>query len=143
MWDTPPLPPLFSVDCKLAAHFWSSLPRMASSGLAQHWFRGRGFWVTLSKSNVFLWTFLWNYSESQLFLPLIVEPSQAVKCNLFIYADTGLVSQHVDIIETEKQLNQDFERICDWFVNNKQSIHIGDGKTKSILFATKFKNKRS
>ena len=76
-------------------------------------------------------------------MPLIVEPSQAVKCNLFIYADTGLVSQHIDIIETEKQLNQDFERICDWFVNNKQSIHIGDGKTKSILFATKFKNKRS
>ena len=142
MWDTPPLPPLFSVDCKLAAHFWSSLPRMASPGLAQHWFRGRGFWVSLSKSKV-LWTFLWNYSESQLFLPLIVEPSQAVKCNLFIYADTGLVSQHIDIIETEKQLNQDFERICDWFVNNKQSIHIGDGKTKSILFATKFKNKRS
>ena len=76
-------------------------------------------------------------------MPLIVEPSQAVKCNLFIYADTGLVSQHIDIIETEKQLNQDFERICDWFVNNKRSIHTGDGKTKSILFATKLKNKRS
>ena len=34
-----------------------------------------------------------------------------------------------DINEIEKQLNKDFERICDWFVDNKLSIH----------FATKFK----
>ena len=31
-----------------------------------------GFWVTLSNSNVFLWTFLWKYRKSQLFLSLIV-----------------------------------------------------------------------
>ena len=31
-----------------------------------------GFWVTLSKPNVFLWIFLWKYSESQLFLSLLV-----------------------------------------------------------------------
>ena len=31
----------------------------------------RGFWVTLSKSNVFLWTFLSKYSESQLFLSFV------------------------------------------------------------------------
>ena len=68
-------------------------------------------------------------------MPLIAEPSQAIECNLFIYADdTCLVCQHKDIIEIEKQLNQDFESICDWFVNNKLSIHIGDGKSKSILF---------
>ena len=30
-----------------------------------------GFWVTLSKSNIFLWTFLWKYSESQLMFSLI------------------------------------------------------------------------
>ena len=29
-------PPLFNVGYKLAAHFWSSMPRMASLGLAQH-----------------------------------------------------------------------------------------------------------
>ena len=34
------------------------------------------------------------------------------------------------------------ESICDWFVNNKLSIHFGDDKTKSILFATKFKIKK-
>ena len=59
--------------------------------------------------------------------------SQAVKCNLFLYADdTCLVCQHKDINEIEKQLNKDFESICDWFVNNKLSIH----------FATKFKLKK-
>ena len=66
--------------------------------------------------------------------------SQAVKCNLFLYADdTCLVCQHKDINEIEKQLNKDFESICDWFVDNKLSIHFGDDKTKSILFTSKFK----
>ena len=78
-----------------------------------------------------------------LFLVYINDMSQAVKCNLFLYADdTCLVCQHKDINEIEKQLNKDFESICDWFVDNKLSIHFGDDKTKSILFATKFKIKK-
>ena len=41
-----------------------------------------------------------------------------------------------------KQLNVDLSNICDWFVDNKLSIHFGEDKTKSIiLFATKFKKK--
>ena len=65
--------------------------------------------------------------------------SQAVKCDLFLYAnDTGLVCQHKDI-KIENQLNEDFCNICDWFVNNKLSIYFGEDKTKSILFASKFK----
>ena len=43
-----------------------------------------------------------------------------------------------DINEIEKQLNE-FESICDWFVNNKLIIHFGANKTHSILFATKLK----
>ena len=31
--------------------------------------------------------------------------------------------------------------MCDWIVDNKLSIHFGEDKTKSILFASKFKNK--
>ena len=69
--------------------------------------------------------------------------SQAVKYNLFLYADdTCLVCQHKDINEIEKQLNKDFENICDWFVDNKLSIHFGNDITKSILFVTKFKIKK-
>ena len=53
--------------------------------------------------------------------------SQAVKYNLFLYADDScLVYQHKDINETEKQLNVDFSNICDWFVDNKLSIHFGE-----------------
>ena len=68
--------------------------------------------------------------------------SEAVKCNLFVYADdTYLVCQHKDINEIEKELNKDFESICAWFVDNKLSINFGDDKTKSVLFATKFEIK--
>ena len=69
-----------------------------------------------------------------LFLTYINDMSQAVKCNLFHNADDRcLVCQHNDINEIEKQLNKDFESICDWFVDNKLSINFDDDKTKSIL----------
>ena len=73
LWDSHPLTPYSMLVANLPAHFWSWLPGMASSGLAQHWVREKGgFWVTLSKSNVFLWAFLWKYSEFHMFLSLIV-----------------------------------------------------------------------
>ena len=66
----------------------------------------------------------------------------AVKCNLFLYADdTCLVFQSKNVKDIEKQLNEDFAHICDWFVDNKLSIHFGEDKTKSILFASKSKIK--
>ena len=77
-----------------------------------------------------------------LFLIYVNYMSQAVKCDLFLYADdTCLVCQHKDINKIENQLNEDFCNICDWFVDNKLSIHFGQDKTKSILFASKFKRK--
>ena len=47
--------------------------------------------------------------------------------------------QHKDIEEIEKVLNNNFENICDWFVDNKLSIHFGEDKTKPILFASQHK----
>ena len=68
--------------------------------------------------------------------------SQAVKCDLFLYADdTCLVCQHKDINKIENQLNEDFSNICDWFVDNKPSIQFGEDKAKLILFASKFQRK--
>ena len=55
---------------------------------------------------------------------------------------TCLVFQGKDVIEIEKQLNKDFTNICEWFVDNRLSIHFGEDKTKSILFASKRKIKR-
>ena len=88
-----------------------------------------------------------NVLQGSILGPLLffiyINMSQAVKCNLFLCADDKcLVCQHKDINKIEKQLNKDFESICDWFVNNKLSIHFGDYKSKSILFATKFKIKK-
>ena len=43
---------------------------------------------------------------------------------------------------TFKRLNGDFTNICEWFVDNRLSIHFGEDKTKSILFASKRKIKK-
>ena len=51
---------------------------------------------------------------------------QAVKSNSLLYADDScLMYRHKDIANIEKILNEDFENICDWFVDNKLSIHFG------------------
>ena len=67
----------------------------------------------------------------------------AVKPNLFLYADDScLVFQGKDVIEIEKQLNEYFTDICELVLDNILSIHFGEDKTKSILFASKRKIKR-
>ena len=71
-----------------------------------------------------------------LLLLYINDMVQAVNCDLLLYADdTGLIFQHKDINIIEHQLNRNFSNTCDWFVDNKLSIHFGEDKTKSILFA--------
>ena len=60
---------------------------------------------------------------------------QAVESTLLLYADDScILYQHKEVDEIEKQLNKDFENICDWFVDNKLNIHFGEDKSKSILF---------
>ena len=60
--------------------------------------------------------------------------SQAVECDLYLYADDScLLFHHKSVTKIKKQLNKDFSNICDWFVHNKLSIHFGEDKTKSIL----------
>ena len=63
---------------------------------------------------------------------------QVVTSTLLLYADNScILYQHKDLVQIEKRLNEDFENICGWFVDNKLSIHFGEDKTKSILFARK------
>ena len=77
-----------------------------------------------------------------LFLICVNDIPQAVKSNLFLYADDScLMYQHRDVNEIEKQLNKDLENVCNWFIDTKLSIHFGEDKTKSILFASKRKIK--
>ena len=42
-----------------------------------------------------------------------------------------------NIQKIEEQLNSDFTSLCEWFIDNKLSVHFGEEKTKSILFGTK------
>ena len=68
---------------------------------------------------------------------------QAIDCDLFLYADDScLVFQHKNVKEIEINLNKNFSNLCDWFVDNRLSIHFGEYKTKSILFAPKNKIKK-
>ena len=49
--------------------------------------------------------------------------------------------ENKDVEKIEKVLNNDFENICNWYVDNKLSIHFSEDKTKSILFASQHKIK--
>ena len=78
-----------------------------------------------------------------LFLIYVKDIPRAVKCNLFLYADDRcLVFQSKNVNNIEKQLDEDFANICNWFLDNKLSIHFGEDKTMSILFASKRKIKK-
>ena len=64
-----------------------------------------------------------------------------MECDLLLYADDScLVFGDTNVNEIEKQLNRNFNFLCDWFVDNKLSIHFGEDKTKSILFGRKNKH---
>ena len=68
---------------------------------------------------------------------------QAVDCDLFLYADdTCLLFQHKDIERIKEELTKNFSNICDWFVDNKLSIHFGEDRTKSFLFSTKNRKRK-
>ena len=68
---------------------------------------------------------------------------QAVQSSLFLYADdSSVVFQGNDVIRIENQLNGDFTNICEWFVDNRLSIHFGGDKIKCILFTSKRKIKK-
>ena len=69
---------------------------------------------------------------------------QAVDCDLFLYVDdTCLLFQHKDLEQIKEELTKDFSNICDWFEDIKLSIHVGEDKTKSILFSTKNRKRKS
>ena len=75
-----------------------------------------------------------------LFLIYVNDMKQAVSSDLLLYADDScLIFQHKHVTEIEKHLNNDFSNLCEWFLDNKLSIHFGEDKTKSILFGSKRK----
>ena len=68
--------------------------------------------------------------------------SNSVDCDLLLYADDScLVFTSPDVKTIEANLNINFNSLCDWFVENKLSIHFGEDKTKSIIFGSRKKLK--
>ena len=62
-----------------------------------------------------------------LFLLYVNDISQAVNFNILLYADdTCFIFTGKDIKTIEEQLNTDFSSLCDWFIDNKLSVHFGD-----------------
>lgn len=75
-----------------------------------------------------------------LFLLYVNDMEQAVQCDLPLYADDScMIYQHKSEKTISENLSRNFASICDWFVDNKLSIHFGEDKTKCILFSPKSK----
>ena len=73
-----------------------------------------------------------------IFLIYVNDMPQSVDCDLFLYADDTCVGVTGKYIKTiENNLNRNFNSLCDWFVENRLSIHFGEDKTKSIVFGSK------
>ena len=77
-----------------------------------------------------------------LFLIYVNDMPQAVKSNLLLYADNSrLVFHGKDVIEIEKKLNEYFTNICEWFADNRLSIHFGEEGSKTRNQIQKYTNK--
>ena len=45
----------------------------------------------------------------------------------YLYTDdTGIFHQNKDIEKIERVLNKEFSSLCEWFIDNKLSIHFGN-----------------
>ena len=56
---------------------------------------------------------------------------QAVNSELLLYADdTCFIYMGKNINKIEEQLNSDFTSLCEWFIDNKLSVHFGEEKNK-------------
>ena len=69
-----------------------------------------------------------------LFLMYVSDVPMEVKCNLFFYADgTCLVLQSKNIKDIEKQRNEEFANIFDWFFDNEVFTSVKIKRNPSFL----------
>ena len=61
-------------------------------------------------------------------------PQSLSEVGFYLYADdTCIFYQHEDVKKFKNVLNKEFLSLCQWFIDNKMSIHFGDEKTRSTL----------
>ena len=56
--------------------------------------------------------------------------------------NSGITFQHKDVHTIEYQLNKELTNLCEWFVDSKLGIHLGE-KTKCTLFDLKLKSQNT
>ena len=73
-----------------------------------------------------------------LFLLYVNDMPGAVGYEMLLYADESCLVFQAKYLDTiSDRLNTEFNKHCDWFVDNKLSINYGKDKTKFILFTGK------
>ena len=108
----------------------------------QSYLQNRSFVVNIEKDYSTPASLLCGVPQGSILGPLIFllyvnDMPQAMDCDLFLYADDScLLYTAKNVKDIKEKLNANFNSLCDWFVENKLSIHFGEDKTKSILFGT-------
>ena len=71
-----------------------------------------------------------------LFLLNVNDLSQSLsEVGSYLYAeDTCIFYKYENVKKIENVLNKKFSTLCQWFIDNKLSIHFGEDKTKSVFF---------
>ena len=71
-----------------------------------------------------------------LFLLNVNDLSQSLsEVGSYLYAeDTCIFYKYENVKKIENVLTKKFSTLCQWFIDNKLSIHFGEDKTKSVFF---------
>ena len=83
--------------------------------------------------------------HSWTFVISVVHKRYATSCifwSISLHRWYMFVFQHKDLEPIKEELTKNFSSMCDWFVDNKLSIHFGEDKTKSILFSNKNRKRK-
>ena len=143
---------LSDVTTRRISHLFSSalltvpLRKLSIIGFSDYtfkWFRSdllnRKFTVNLENSFFEVWSVSCRVPQGSILAPLLFlmyvsDVPMEVKCNLFFYADgTCLVLQSKNIKDIEKQRNEEFANIFDWFFDNEVFTSVKIKRNPSFL----------
>ena len=97
------------------------------------------YWFFFLGYNIKVWciTRLYSWTVPFLFTSYRNDLQQSLSdAGSYLYEDdTCIFYQHEEVEKTENILIKEFSSLCQWFIDNKLSIHFGEDKTKSILFS--------
>jgi len=125
----------------------SKLNAIGMSGPTVTWFESylsqRSQFVEVGESKSNLGSISCGVPQGSILGPLLFsiyvnDMCQAVKCNLYLYADdSALVVSGKDPKIIEQELSQYLQDMSLWLEENKLSLHLG--KTESIIFASNYR----